>query len=108
MIDEQPIIPDNHLFEDVHLGEEAKKFLKHTPVGRHLAERAVFEYKQAVVDFEDLSIATILENPEKVVAIKQKMNLSRAFILWVNDMLVSADRAEEELHNRDMSDITID
>lgn len=105
---DQPIIPDDELFKDVNLGHEAEKFLKHNPMGRMLADRALFEYKNAVYDFEGMSIADILKSPEDVAQLRYRIEQARSFIVWVNETITHGDRAAEELGNRDMSDHTID
>ena len=104
----QPIVPDEHLFENVQLGHKAEQFLKHDPLGRKLADRALFEWKNAVCDFEAMDIAAILKSPEKVAAIRQRMDVARSFLLWMNESIIDAERAEKELENRDMSEELID
>jgi hypothetical protein len=105
---DQPMITDETLFERVNVGHETMAFVRNTPIGRSMLERAVDEYKYAVMDFEELSIPTIMKYPEQVVAIKQRMEVAISFLKWMNETLSSADGAEEELKQRDMSDETID
>ena len=105
---DQPIVPDEHIFEDVQLGQKAEQFLKNDPLGRKLADKALFEWKKAVYDFEALDVAIILESPAKVAAIRQRMDVARSFLVWMNESITDAERAEEELRNRDMSEELID
>jgi len=102
------IVSDDILFEKVNLGTEAGTFMRNTPVGRSLSESALHDWKSAVSDFEDLRIEDIMAHPEKVVAIKHKMDVARSFILWMNSAIREGDSAENELRNRDMSETTID
>jgi len=103
-----PIIPDDHLFEDVQLGHKAEQFLKSDPLGRKLADKALFDWKSAVFEFEAMDVAEILKAPEKVAAIRQRMDVARSFLVWMNTAIIDAERAEEELQNRDMSEELID
>jgi len=105
---EQPIVSDDELFKAVNIGHKTEEFLKNDPMGRKLVERALQEWKQAVYDFESMGLAAVFKSPEKVAEIHQRMRLSRSFILWMNDSILDANRAEEELRNRDTSDQTID
>lgn len=104
----EPIISDEELFQDIHLGHKAEQFLKHTPLGKQLVQRAADEWKNAMFAFQNMTLEVILASPEKIAALHQKMQVSRSFIVWMNESITNADRAERELGNRDVSDGTID
>ena len=105
---DQPIVPDDELFERVNLGAKANEFLKSDPMGRKLMERALYEWKLAVYDFEALTPEDIMQNPAKVLALHQRMQTARNFPVWMNEAIQGGERAEEELRNRDMSEELID
>lgn len=104
----EPLIPDETLFELVNVGSEADEFLKHSPIGRHLYNRALQQYRKAVADFATMDPAEIIKNPQNIVALQNQMTVARKFIVWVDELVKGADSAEQELRDRDMSDGVID
>ena len=109
MIDySRPMIPDEHLFELVAISQQTAEFLKTTAVGRTLSANALDSYRGAVAELEKLPIEVILDQPEKVAAIRHKMDVAKAFIGWIDGIVGAGVRAEEELRQRDMAEQTID
>lgn len=105
---DEPFVSDDSLFEAVNVGHEANEFLKHTPLGRHLYDRAMQKYRKAVADFANLIPAQIMTEPELVMQLQNEMQIARSFILWVDEVIKGADRAEDKLRERDMNDGVID
>lgn len=106
--DSEQWITNDELFRTVRIGDDTAHFFKTNEVGLRLLERAQALYKSAILEFEQLSTAQIMSTPEKVLDIKQRIDLARAFVLWIDENIQDARRAEDTLRARDDADRTID
>ena len=104
----EPIITDDYLFERVQLNEATTNFLKNTPLGRALYQSAMDDYKNAIVELEDIEMVDFTNGSDKLLAAKMQMMVARKFLLWVNRMNSEADSAERELKQRDDADTQYD
>jgi len=104
----EPFIPDETLFEAVRVGQQTEVFLRSTDTGRALYDKALNQYRTAVAEFEQLSVEQIMTKPERVLAIRHKMDIARAFIVWADTVVGDGRRAEDELRARDDNDSVID
>ena len=109
MFDEdRPFIPDEEFYRRIGVADEAKRFVEHSRAGQDLLESAIEDWKNAVYDFDEMSVETIMAHPEKVADIKTRMNVAKKFILWTTTTAIQSRAAEVELQARDEADETID
>lgn len=107
-IGDEQLVPDELLFDRVGFSHETINFINNTPMGRSMFAQAFKDYREAVMDFEDLTVHDITHNVEKVLEVHQRLNAAKSFLKWIDSTIKSGDSAEEELKMRDESDRTID
>lgn len=100
----EQLASDEHLFKEIRVADATRDWFNTTPMGQAFKDRANSMYLKAVRDFEQLTDSQIMEDTHVVLEIKRTMDLARAFIVWVNDIIVSGDKALYELHERDDAD----
>jgi hypothetical protein len=92
MTDTAGVYASDPILRAVQIGLEAKHFIEHDPLGKHLVQRAESSRQQAL---EALSICNPF-NAQEVAELQWQSRIPELFLAWLDEAIARGQEAEQE------------